>query len=53
MKALPSQDEAAVDGAGVCESLLVLLDMDKQQQQFDTTTANTLPIVIPSTNTKI
>ena len=29
MEALLSQDEVVVDGAGVCDSLFALLDMDK------------------------
>ena len=52
MEALSAQDDITVDRLVVCESLFALLDMDKQQQQSDTTSANNLPIVI-STNIEI
>ena len=52
MEALSAQDDIFVDGAVVCNSLFVLFDINKQQQQRDTTSANNLSIVI-STNTKI
>ena len=53
MEALLAQDDIVVDGAVVCDSLFAILDSDKQQQQRDTTTVNTLLIAIPPTNTKI
>ena len=31
MEALLSQDDGVVDGAGVCDSLFAILDIDKQQ----------------------
>ena len=52
MEALSAQDDIVIDGSVVCDSLFASLDMDKQQQQRDTTSANNLPIAI-STNTKI
>ena len=48
----------ALDAVGmgkvVCDRLFAFLDIKKQQQQqqIDTTTANTLPIATPPTNTK-
>jgi len=53
MEVLSSQDEVVDDGAGVCDSLFELFnDFNKhQQQQLDTTTANTPPITIPPTTT--
>ena len=49
MEALTYQFD--VDGVAVCDSLFALLDFDKQQQQLDTTIANTPPIEIPPTDT--
>ena len=53
VEALLSQlDFGGVDGAALCDRLFALLDFNKQQQQqLDTTTANTLPIAISPTNT--
>ena len=38
------------DGTGFCTTLFGLLDFEKQQQQLNTTPANTRPIAIPPTN---
>jgi len=51
MEALSSQDD--VDGVGVCDGFFALEDINKQQQQLDTTTANTSPIATLPTKTKI
>ena len=53
IETLLSQDDVAVNGAGVCDSLFALLDIDKQQQQRDIPTANTHAIVSTPTKTKI
>ena len=50
MEALPLQDVVDVDGEELCDSLLELLDIHKQQQQRDIPT-DTPPIASPLTKT--
>ena len=50
MEALSSPFD--VDGTVVCDTLFVLFDIDKQQQQLNTTTVNTPPIATSPMNTK-